>query len=150
MAHQDLSKSPGDEIFQHLERNTNIYLQTQNQHIQSQNNCDNQIPQLITQIIPQITSLRQIKLVNSLVQTGDGQIYSVKLICQNCKKQIQTKLCRRVGKGTFMVSCLLLLCSFGILCLACLPCYMDDCKDIIHICPDCQHPNGSTPYQFFE
>ncbi|CAK65699.1 unnamed protein product (macronuclear) [Paramecium tetraurelia] len=147
MAHQDLYKSQGDEIFQHLERNANLYLQTQNKHIQCQ---DNLTPQLITPKIPEISSLKEINLVNSLAETGNGQICSVKLICQKCKKQIQTKLRRRVGKGTYTVSCLLLLCSFGILCLACLPCYMDDCKDIIHICPDCHHPNGSTPYQFFE
>ncbi|CAD8094440.1 unnamed protein product [Paramecium primaurelia] len=150
MANQELSKSLGDEILHHLERNANIYIQTQDQH---NNKIDDQTPQMMIPIInisPQISSLREIKLVNSLLENGDGQIHSVKLICRNCKKQVQTKLSRRVGSGTFIVSCVLLLCSFGICCLACLPCYVDDCKDIIHLCPDCKHPNGSTPYSIFQ
>ncbi|CAD8121048.1 unnamed protein product [Paramecium sonneborni] len=150
MDNQALSKSLGDEILIHIERNAGMYFQTQDQN---NKNLEKQTPQMIIPmktISPQISSLREIKLVNSLLETGDGQNQSVKLICRNCKKQIQTKVSRRIGKGTLTISCILLLCSFGILCLACLPCYMDDCKDIIHVCPDCQYPNGSTPYQFFE
>ncbi|CAD8123435.1 unnamed protein product [Paramecium sonneborni] len=149
MDNQPHSKSLGDEILEHLERNAAMYIQTQDQN---NNNLDKQTPQLMIPIItisPQIPSLKEIKLVNSLLVTGDGQHNSVKLICQNCKKQIQTKLTRRVGKGALIVSCILLLCSFGILCLTCLPCYIDDCKDIVHLCPDCQFHNGSTPYQVF-
>ncbi|CAD8196403.1 unnamed protein product [Paramecium octaurelia] len=149
MANKDLSKSVEDDILHHLERNANIYTQTQDQH---KNKLYDQTPQMIPtlNISPQISSLREIKLVNSLLENGDGKINPVKLICQNCKKQVQTKLSRRVGSGAYIVSCILLLCSFGICCLACLPCYVDDCKDIIHLCPNCQHQNGSTPYSVFQ
>lgn len=83
-------------------------------------------------------SFDMIKLVSSTQVSGDGYVKSVKVVCKNCNKKVDTIVTRKPGKETFIASCLLLMCSFGMVCISCLPCLIDDCKDALHTCPDCK------------
>ena len=59
--------------------------------------------------------------------------------CNNCNKQVQTKLDHEMGRGSWMIAFGLFFIT-GICCF--LPCVLDGLKDVIHVCPSCNHIAG--------
>ncbi|CAD8109145.1 unnamed protein product [Paramecium sonneborni] len=148
-----MQQSDGDEIFIHIQSNANQYnIQNTDDKSQKQIMIPNQTNQAI---VPEKSNLKQltfeqIKLVSSTQVTGDGHVQSVRVQCPQCKQKVDTVIVRKVGSQTYVASCILLLCSFGLVCVSCLPCIIDDCKDVFHSCPQCKIPLGKTQFQIMD
>ncbi|CAD8116719.1 unnamed protein product [Paramecium sonneborni] len=146
---KNMQQSDGDEIFIHIQDNANQYIQKTDDKSQNQVMIPNQV------IDPQQSKLKpltfeQIKLVSSTQVSGDGHVKSVRVQCPQCKQKVDTVIVRKIGSQTYVASCLLLLCSFGLVCVSCLPCIIDDCKDVLHSCPQCKTPLGKTQFTILD
>ncbi|CAK69683.1 unnamed protein product (macronuclear) [Paramecium tetraurelia] len=75
---------------------------------------------------------------------ANGSPFPIQIICPACKTQGITNVRTEIGAGTYLVSCLLFLCT-GILCCW-VPCVMPDCQDKIHRCSSCQTEVGIKQY----
>ncbi|CAD8069857.1 unnamed protein product [Paramecium primaurelia] len=75
---------------------------------------------------------------------ANGAPFPIQIICPVCKTQGITNVTTEIGAGTYLVSCLLFLCT-GILCCW-VPCVMPDCQDKIHKCSSCKTEVGIKQY----
>ncbi|CAD8124446.1 unnamed protein product [Paramecium sonneborni] len=136
---QDIQKSDGDEIVFHITKNAEQYE-----------------PNIVLESLPNDKPVQNsirfedIKLVQSLQVSGDGHYQSVRIICPQCKMKINTIITRKVGLYTFIAGALLIFCSFGFICVSCTPCFIDDCKDVQHSCPNCNQFLGRTQFNIFD
>ncbi|CAD8100241.1 unnamed protein product [Paramecium primaurelia] len=147
---QNMQQSEGDEIFIHIQNNADQYkIQQTDDRSQNQIMIPNQAIEPKQNKLAPFT-LEQIKLVSSTQESGDGHIKSVRVQCPQCKKKVDTIVVRKPGVQTYVASCLLLLCSFGLVCVSCLPCIIDDCKDVQHSCPDCNISLGKTKFKILD
>ncbi|CAK83989.1 unnamed protein product (macronuclear) [Paramecium tetraurelia] len=137
---QHIQKSNQDVLEFHITNNAQFYQQNIIQ--EKSTNC--KLP------LPKLTTLEDIKLVSSTQVSGDGHSNSVLIICSGCQNKVQTVLTHHSGISTIFVGFLLLLCSFGFFCVACIPCCLDDCKDIRHNCPKCQRTLGKTSFKILK
>ncbi|CAK64988.1 unnamed protein product (macronuclear) [Paramecium tetraurelia] len=136
---QDLKHSEGDEIVFHITKNAqqyepNITLAT------SPNDKPVQNP----------ITFEDIKLVSSLQASADGHYQSVRMICSGCKRKVNSVIKRRAGLQTFIAGVLLIFCSFGFICVTCIPCMVDDCKDVQHSCPNCKQILGKAQFNILD
>lgn len=92
-------------------------------------------------------------------ENGNGFVRSVRVFCPTCKqnvnflkklKQIDTVLTKKTGFQTWIAAFLLFLCSFGLICIACIPWFIDDCKDVYHGCPNCKRELGRTNFKIID
>ncbi|CAD8094077.1 unnamed protein product [Paramecium primaurelia] len=147
---KQMQQSDGDEIFIHLQNNADQY-----NIKQSDNKNQNEI-MIPDQVIEAKTNNQkpmtfdQIRLVSSTQVSGDGHAKSVRVQCPQCKQKVDTVIIRKPGTQTYLASCILLLCSFGLVCISCLPCIIDDCKDVLHSCPQCKTPLGKTKFKILD
>ncbi|CAD8200827.1 unnamed protein product [Paramecium pentaurelia] len=145
-----MQQSDGDEIFFHIQNNAEQY------NIQSADEKNQNIKMIPDQVIesqttkPKPLTFDQIKLVSSTQVSGDGHVKSVRVQCPQCKQKVDTVIIRKPGTQTYLASCILLLCSFGLVCVSCLPCIIDDCKDVLHSCPQCKSPLGKTQFKILD
>ncbi|CAD8070538.1 unnamed protein product [Paramecium sonneborni] len=142
-----MQQSDGNEIFIHIQNNADRY------NIKSENEKNFNQPMIPDQVIesttikPKPLTFEQIELVSSTQVSGDGHVKSVRVQCPQCKEKVNTVIIRKAGTQTYLASCILLLCSFGLVCVSCLPCIIDDCKDVRHSCPTCKIPLGKTQFK---
>ncbi|CAK92603.1 unnamed protein product (macronuclear) [Paramecium tetraurelia] len=145
-----MQQSDGDEIFIHIQSHADQYkIQQTDDRSQNQIMIPNQAIEPQKNKLTPFT-LEQIKLVSSTQVSGDGHVKSVKVQCPQCKKKVDTVVVRKPGSQTYVASCLLLLCSFGLVCVSCLPCIIDDCKDALHSCPQCKISLGKTEFKILD
>ncbi|CAD8094190.1 unnamed protein product [Paramecium primaurelia] len=135
---QHIQNSNQDGLEFHINKNAQFY----QQNIIQEKTLNCTLPKLIT--------LEDIKLVSSTQVSGDGHNNPVLIICSGCQNKVQTVLTRHSGKSTILVGFILFLCSFGFICVACIPCCLDDCKDIRHNCPQCQKTLGKTTFNILK
>ncbi|CAD8121127.1 unnamed protein product [Paramecium sonneborni] len=133
-----IQKTNQDALEFHITRNAQFY---QPNIIEDKN---------LTCTLPKIITLEDIKLVSSTQVSGDGHINPVLIICSGCQNKVQTVLTHHSGKSTIFVGFLLFICSFGFFCVSCIPCCLDDCKDIRHNCPKCQKILGKTSFNILK
>ncbi|CAD8122080.1 unnamed protein product [Paramecium sonneborni] len=136
---QDLQKSDGDEIVFHITKNAQQY-----EPNITLENTPNDKP------VQNPIRFEDIKLVSSVQVTGDGHSQSVRIICSGCKTKVNTVITRKAGLQTYIAGLLLIFCSFGFICVSCIPCFMDDCKDVQHSCPNCNQCLGKTQFNILD
>ncbi|CAD8109982.1 unnamed protein product [Paramecium primaurelia] len=136
---QDLRQSDGDEIVFHITKNAQQY----EPNITLENTpIDKPVHIPIT--------FEEIKLVSSVQVSGDGHQQSVRIICPGCKMKVYSVIKRRVGLQTLIAGVLLIFCSFGCICVTCIPCLLDDCKDVEHSCPNCKQYLGKAQFNILD
>ncbi|CAD8083367.1 unnamed protein product [Paramecium sonneborni] len=135
------------------------YIPTQqnNPYTQQYQQYGQQQPQQFTYGQPIIANTQPIQVGTPYIQNvignhfnqppsfnANGAPYPTQIICPVCKTQGITKVNTEIGAGTYLVSCLLFLCT-GILCCW-VPCIMPDCQDKIHTCSSCKAEVGIRQY----
>ncbi len=66
--------------------------------------------------------------------------------CSGCSKEVKTMLSYKIGAGTCVLG--LVISCVGCLPLSCIPCFLNDYKDVIHKCPNCSNFLGKRGYMF--
>ncbi|CAK61206.1 unnamed protein product (macronuclear) [Paramecium tetraurelia] len=136
---QDLNRSDGDEIVFHITKNAQQY-----EPNITLDNSPNDKP------VQKPITFEDIKLVSSVQVSGDGHYQSVRIICPGCKMKVNSVISRRIGSQTFLAGVLLIFCSFGFICVTCIPCLVDDCKDVQHSCPNCKQYLGKAKFNILD
>eukprot|EP00727_Mastigamoeba_balamuthi_P009213 m51a1_g4914 hypothetical protein (144) ;mRNA; f:209447-210416 len=65
---------------------------------------------------------------------------SAKIRCQHCNAVVTTSLRYELGLMVWLVAGGMFL--FGLWCCCCIPCCIDSCKDVEHVCPSCHKTVG--------
>jgi len=73
--------------------------------------------------------------------TEDISRTSIHMICPSCHAEIETTTITRPGTLTYVYSSCICLFTFGLGCCL-IPLLMDDCKEVHHVCPNCEEPLG--------
>lgn len=66
------------------------------------------------------------------------------IVCPYCGQTGSSVVTYDIGQGTWLLG--LILCCFGCVPCACVPCCLDDCKDAFHSCPNCRQLLGVKRY----
>ncbi|EAR87984.1 LITAF-like zinc ribbon domain protein (macronuclear) [Tetrahymena thermophila SB210] len=129
-----------------------MYPQVQNGNPQAQNNDPHNQNALPPVTYPpmqnQPLQIQSISLQqNPQVQQdmADKTPYPFQTTCHHCKKTSTTKVTSKAGYGTWtMCSIFCVLTGCG-----CIPFFINNCKDKIHTCPNCQTQLGVFRYKVF-
>ncbi|CAD8212914.1 unnamed protein product [Paramecium pentaurelia] len=131
-----------------------VYSPIQNQSIQ--------VGQPISQVIPPQQIIQQVPYQQNPYSQGEQPIYNVQQIqiiqpiyskypsivtCIYCQQQIQTVVNYETGTGTYIVGGLLAAVGLWLGCCL-IPSFIQDCKDAVHFCPQCQANVGKKRFIF--
>ncbi|CAD8207378.1 unnamed protein product [Paramecium pentaurelia] len=82
--------------------------------------------------------------VKNLPTNANDQEQPTKVFCQKCQKQVITRIEKQYGCGALIVTFLILMIFWP---LFWIPCFVSECRDIIHYCPSCEEVIGLKPYK---
>ncbi|CAK90270.1 unnamed protein product (macronuclear) [Paramecium tetraurelia] len=83
---------------------------------------------------------------NQIISQIDSKHPSI-ITCGYCQHQVQTVINYEPGAGTYLIGSLLAIVGLWFGCCL-IPCFIDDCKDVVHLCPSCQHKIGKKRFIF--
>ncbi|CAD8177886.1 unnamed protein product [Paramecium octaurelia] len=133
----EMTPAPNDDLLSQV-----VYPPTRDQSMQvGSPNSKVTPPQQIVQHVPFRRQPKPEKPVNNpqlnqIIQQIDSNHPSI-ITCGYCQRQVQTVIKYEPGAGTYLIGGLLAIVGLWFGCCL-IPCFIDDCKDVLHFCPSCQ------------